>query len=312
MERSHQSLVVCVVLLLIGSICTISAAEKEPAKRVFSLVVRGGAGSFAVGDLNTSLGSMDEYYWWLRLAAPDDIAGEFTEVSGRFKDWEVEFQWAAWKGLSIGVALSGPVRLSDKSALSYLYDDTTSYLVQSGIRVAAPIKFSLYYSLPIFLNVKLVINGGVGLYHARMTQTYEWLHRYLNDTQNVGNYHFDVTGYEAGYHFGLGLEYKLNDRFSLMAEGRWRFAKIKSLKGSSALYSKLFYVQGDDFISSESDSQSGYLYHYLVADFAGFQQEELGVYADPTTIADEVTGLRKAFLDLSGFTFRIGLRIGLF
>lgn len=312
MKRFYRASLVCVVLLLFESVGTISAAEKKPAKRAFSLVIRGGAESFAVGDMNTTLSSTDAYYWWLRLAAPDDIAGEIAEVSGRFKDWEAEFQWAPWKGLSIGVALSGPVRLSDKSSLSYLYDDTTTYFVKSGIRAAAPVKFSLYYSLPIFSNVKLVINGGVSLYHARMTQTYEWLHRYLDDTQNVGSYHFDVTGNKAGYHCGLGLEYKLNDRFSLMAESQWRFAKIKSLKGSSDLYSKLFYVQGDNFISSESDSQSGYLYHYLVADFAGFQQEELGVYADPSTIANEVSGLRKAFLDLSGFTFRIGLRIGLF
>ncbi len=312
MKRSYWSLSVCIVFLFIGSICTISAAETRPAKRAFSLVVRGGAGSFAVGDLNTTLSSFDGFYWWLRAAASQDIIGEISELPDHFIDWEAELRWNVWKGLSIGIALSEPIRLHDRSSLSYLYDDATSYSLQSEIRVAAPLKFNLYYSLPVFSRLNIIANGGIGIYHARMAQTYDWLRRYLDDTQNIGSNHFDVTGYRAGYHCGLGLEYKLNDRFSLMAEGQWRFAKIESLKGNSDLRDRLMYVQGENTISSTSDSQSGYLYHYLVADFAGFQQEELGVYADPSTIANGVTGLRKAFLDLSGFTFNIGLRIGLF
>jgi hypothetical protein len=42
-----------------------------------------------------------------------------------------------------------------------------------------------------------------------------------------------------------------------------------------------------------------------------FKRELLAVYSDP----DSVTGIsdvRKATLDLDGFTFKIGLKIGLF
>jgi hypothetical protein len=287
-----------------------SAAEREPVKRAFSLVIRGGAGSLDVGDMNTALTSIDGYYWWIRATYPDWVIGKIPAAFDRFKDWEAEIQWAAWKGLSVGVALSGPIHLNSKGFVSYLYSYTLTYSVESEARMAAPVKLNLYYSFPIHSNFNLVLNGGIGLYHARMTQTYNWLRRYLDGTDVIGNYHFDVTGNTAGYHCGVVLEYKLNDRFSMMAESQWTFAKIKSLKGS-ANYLNNEYDEIGDTISSESSSEDGYLYHYLV-DLYSYYREELAVYSDPSTIVDEVSGLRKAFLDLSGFTFKIGLRIRLF
>jgi hypothetical protein len=315
MKRFHLSLLFCTILVLIDPISTLNAAEREPAKRAFSLVIRGGAGSFNVGDLNTTLSSIDTVFDAGRQAYPDYITGRFPEASGRFKDWEVEIQWTAWKGLSVGVALSGPVHLNSKGFISYLYTWTQAYSVESEVRMAAPIKFNLYYSFPFGSKFHLILNGGVGLYHGRMAQTYNSQRRYLDtsgygaDTDVIGNYHFDVSGHAAGFHCGVALEYEFNDRFSITAEGQWRFAKIKSLKGSSEYATRTSNVYGGDITSSDSDSQHGYLYHYIV-DLYGW--EELAVYSDPSIAGDGVSGLRKAFLDLSGFTFRIGLRIGLF
>jgi hypothetical protein len=311
MKRFYPSLLVYIVFLSIGSICTISAAERKPIKQAFSLVIREGFGSLTVGDLNTTLSSCNTYrYWWLRESDPKWIAGELVEVPDRFKDWEAEFQWAAWKGLSVGFAISGPIRLHDKGSVSYVYGEAETNSVESEIRVAVPVKFNLFYSLPIFSKLNLVVNGGIGLYHARMTQIYEYLYFDNPATETTGSYQFDVSGNKTGYHCGFALEYRLNNRVSMMAESQWRFAKIKSLKGSSDLTLESY--ESNQLISSESDSQDGYLYHYIVTDAYGFYHEELGVYADPSTIEDEVSDLRKAFLDLSGFTFKIGLRIRLF
>jgi len=181
--------------------------------------------------------------------------------------------------------------------------------------MAAPIKLNLYYSFPIHSKFNLVLNGGVGLYHARMSQSYDWQRRYSSDESGygadvnvVGNYNFNVSGRTTGYHCGVGLEYKFNDRFSMMAEGQWRFAKIHSLEGTGNRTTRLSYVSGGDIISSTSDSQEGYLYHYIY-DLYGY--EELEVFENP----DDVSGIsevRKATLDLGGFTFKIGLKIGLF
>ncbi len=315
MKRLCLCLFCCAILLSSGPLSILNAAEREPAKRTFSLVVRGGAGSLGVGDLNTTLTSINAAYDAGREAYPDYITGKFSGASGRFKDWEVEIQWVAWKGLSVGVAVSGPVHLNSKGFISYLYTWTQAYSIQSEVRMEAPIKLNLYYCFPIRSKLNLVLNGGVGLYRARMAQTYNWQRRYLDtsqygvDTDVIGNYHYDVSGHAIGLHCGVGLEYEFNDRFSIMAESQWRFAKLKSLKGSSEYATQTSNVYGGDITSSDSDSQTGYLYHYVV-DLYGY--EELAVYSDPSLAGGGVSGLRKASLDLGGFAFKIGLRIRLF
>jgi len=306
-------IVLCIVLFMFCLMSSaIFAADEESDKHTLSLVIRGGAGSFGIGDLNTTLTSMDGYYDWLREVYPNDITGSFSEASGHFEDWEAEIQWVAWKGLSIGLALSGPVHINNKGSISFLYGWTSAESIESEVRTKAPIKFNLYYSLPVFSKVDLAISSGIGLYNARMLQNMHWLYRYLNDTDTIGSYVFNVTGKTMGYHCGVVLEYKFDDRFSMLAEAQLRFAKIKSLKGSGTYTEQRRYVAGHEIISEESDTQEGYLYHYYEDMYGVYFMEALQVFSDPSAIEAYVTELRKATLDLNGFTFKIGLKIGLF
>jgi hypothetical protein len=306
-------IVLCIVLFMFCLMSSaIFAADEESDKHAFSLVIRRGAGSFGIGDLNTTLTSMDGYYDWLREVYPNDITGSFSEASGHFEDWEAEIQWVAWKGLSIGLALSGPVHINNKGSISFLYGWTSAESIESEVRTKAPIKFNLYYSLPVFSKVDLAISSGIGLYNARMLQNMHWLYRYLDDTDTVGSYVFNVTGKTMGYHCGVVLEYKFDDRFSMLAEAQLRFAKIKSLKGSGTYAERRCYVAGGNIISEESDTQEGYLYHYYEDMYGVYFMEALQVFSDPSAIEAYVTELRKATLDLNGFTFKIGLKIGLF
>jgi len=313
MKRSYAVAATFVSFLLCGSVIALSAGETEPAKRAFSLVIRGGAGSLGIGDLNTTLASIDAAYDSGRDVNPNYTFGHVREVSGRFKDWELEVRWTVWKGLSVGAALSGPVHLRGYGNISYMYTWTQSYTIESEVRMASPIKLNLYYSIPVHSKVNLILNGGAGLYHARMSQNYDWQRRHHDLTEEGnydvgGNYHFDVSGRAVGCHFGVALEYKVNDRFSMMAEGQWTFAKIKSLKGSCEYASVTSYVYGGgDIISSESYSYEGDLYHYINT----YGYETLGVNSDPDNLA-EMSEVRKATLDLGGLTVKIGLKIGLF
>jgi hypothetical protein len=303
-----------VSFLFIGSINTMNAAEKIPVKQSFSLVLREGFGSLGVGDMNTMLSSTTAVYDRAKEGSQEYMFGTFPEVSGRFKEWGVEIRWRAWKGLSIGVALSGAVHLQGNGNISYAYTWTQSSSIESEVRRKTPINLNLYYSFPVFSRVNLILNGGVGLYHARMSQTHNWQRRYLDyseygaDTDVVGNYHYDVSGHTTGFHCGAALEYKFDDRFSMLAEGLWTFAKIRSLYGGSEYASETSLVYGGDITSSNSSSEDGFLYHYIEN---AFGWEQLTFFSDP----DSVTGiseLRKATLDLGGFTLKIGLKIGLF
>lgn len=302
--------VVLFMLCLMSS--TISAAAEESDKHVFSLVIRGGAGSFGIGDMNTTLTSMNAYYDGWRDLHPDRIIGEFSAASGHFEDWEAEIQWVAWKGFRIGFALSGPVHINNQGSISLLLIQTSAESIESEVRIKAPVKLNLYYSLPVFSKVDLAISSGIGLYNARMLQNIHWLYRYLDDTDTIGSYVFDVTGKAMGYHCGVVLAYKFDDRFSMLAETQLRFAKVQSLKGSGTFSEQSSYVYGGNIISEESDTQEGYLYHYYQDMYGVYLMETLKVLSDPSAIEAYVTELRKATLDLNGFTFKIGLKIGLF
>lgn len=316
MKRVWFSVLICILCLYCG---LVSAGEKGSAKRAFSLVIREGFGSISVGDLNTTLSSINSAYDGIRAYRPERCVGEILEVPNRFKDWEAELQWAAWWGFSIGLAVSGPTRFYDKSFLTYTIVDyagtqSENDTYESEIRVSAPIMFNLYRSFSIFSKVNLAVNGGIGYYRARMTLT-EIMHlRYPLDDISLTYFNFNVAGKGVGYHCGLALEYKFNDRFSMMAEGRWRFAKIRTLKGSTSTTHQAWDEEGNLY-STGSNSMEGPLYHYIGTDLRlGRPHEKLSVndFPPPWWGIDFPRDIREAFLDLGGFTFRIGLRIRLF
>lgn len=86
------------------------------------------------------------------------------------------------------------------------------------------------------------------------------------------------------------------------------------LKGNSLTETQVFDVAGNlTFINTSSTD--GILYHYIGLDFStGRMREKLVVEnLDPPWYGiDLPTDIRRAFLDLGGFTLKIGLRIGLF
>ncbi len=299
--------------------CSIGAAGGATEKR-FSIVVREGFGSIKVGDISTTLSSINSIYDSVREEYPERCVGEILPLPNGFKDWDAELQWKAWRGLSVGIAVSGPMRFYQKSFLTYTIiqdraTQTENVTWESKVRVSAPIKFNLYYSLPIISNVNLLINGGIGYYHARIEQTEQWQFRYLLDNSALGQNYFNVTGRRIGYHCGLALEYKFNGRFSMTIESQWRFARIKSFKGSQLLTNESFDEYGN-LILSESNTMEGILYHYMGDDLMvpNVRHEKLLLedIAPPWYGVDNPSDIRKAFVDLSGFTFKIGLKIGLF
>jgi hypothetical protein len=134
------------------------------------------------------------------------------------------------------------------------------------------------------------------------------------DAQVLETYLFDVAGQCLGYHFGISFEYRLNGRFSLLTEGCWKFIKIASFTGDTSAKNQVFSPDGE-ITYSFADTLNGILYHYDGLDeYTGHWQEKLIVenLEPPWYGIDFPTDIRKAFLDLGGFTFKIGLKIRLF
>jgi len=286
----------------------------------FSLVAREGFGSIKVGDINTTLASINSAYDSVRAEHPERAVGEILPVPNGYRDWEAELQWRGWKNLSVGIAVSGPTRYFQNSFLTYTIIESGATQTENDtwtpeIHVPAPAKLNLHYSIPVISNVNLIVSGGIGYYHARIEQTVQWQFRFETEASALGRYIFNVTGRQVGYHCGLGLGYNLNERFSMIIEGQWRFAKIRYFKGNCFLQ----FAQYDAFgnlISVASESLEGILYHYIGDDLRiPYERHEKIILENipaPWYGIDLPSDIRRAFLDLGGFTFRIGLKIGLF
>lgn len=306
--------VICAFFILCGSV---SASDKK-----FSLVIREGFGTIKVGDVNTTLSSLNTAYDYVRETHPMGCVGDILPLANKFKDWEAEIRYNLWKGLHVGIAVSGATRHSGESAVTYTIFGGTAGDLQTDIetwktdiRVSAPVKLNLYYSIPIVSKLDLVVNGGIGYYHARITQMNQWQFRFPADDSAVGYDSYDVSGKCLGYHGGLALEYKFNSRFSMSMESQWRATKIRTFKGSISTYADSYDSSGN-YLNSVSASLDGILFHYMGDSLRiPYQRHEKMIvenFDPPWYGIDIPSDIRHAFLDLGGFTFKIGLKIGLF
>lgn len=291
----------------------ISLAEaKPPIKSPFSLVLRGGLSSIFVGDPNTTLGSFNAMFDHFRETNPDIIKGKISKVPSAQLGGEVELQWAVGK-FSLGLAVSAPARLHQKSSLTYIIDDyagiqINEYIYDVEVRTSATPILSLYYSSRLASTLDYFINGGIRHYDASLTfDTETNIQPVIGETVNAERFIIS-RGSSLGYHVGIGLEYRLSARTAFLVDGQWRLCRIRALRGTELA---IAYSNGTELYRAVKE---GNLYHLNVEDpYTGFRRDDLIVAAAPPEggiyFPDDI---REAVLDLGGLTCRIGFRISLF
>jgi hypothetical protein len=291
------------------------------AQTRFSLLFNEGFGSARIGDVNTTLVSTNAAYDVLRKNVPGAVAGEYLPMPTRFRDWQAELIWNVWRGLRIGIAVSGPLHFSGTSVLTHTwfgyqsgFPQTMNNTLASDIHVSAPIRLNLGYTIPIMSRVNLVVQGGIGYYRAQIDRTWSFVFRNPDESSDIGEHYLNVTGKQIGYHGGIALEYAFAKSVSLILAGDWRLAKIESFEGSELHHIDIF--DGYGVLQESSDlTSNGFLYHLIGdADYIWDVRHEKLILSSsfPDYGYDNPFGQRKAFLDLGGFTFRIGVKIGLF
>src|SRR5512140_1801354 len=174
--RFRYGLIFILTLLLCSSLAN--------AQRRFSFLFNEGFGSVKIGDINTTLVSTNEAYDVLRQNIPGAVAGDYLPLPTRFRDWQAELRWNVWRGLSIGVAVSGPFHFSGISVLTHTmfgfqsgFPQTMNNTLASDIHVSAPIRLNLDYTIPIMSRINVTANGGIGYYRARIERTWSFVFR---------------------------------------------------------------------------------------------------------------------------------------
>lgn len=301
------------VFSMVFLIRIVYSEEIENFKPKFSIKLTGGYGYVPLGDINefldtrSDLSRKEEIYWSEKFFLMDEI-----------------------KNINYGLNFEGELRIniSSKFAVAvgteYIHAKKESYLILRGKNsiktytaresyepkiTIIPVKLGIYYKLPLLPRTSLLFNIGGGYYFAKSSlffdQHEEWSSlsydsAYFESFWTEHTYKFN--GGNFGFHGGIGFEYSLGKNLSLVIEGQGRYVKIKELKGK------------DIMITSWGDKKKiyGILWYYN-------REMENKIYTY-LTILDRSSpdlpylpsNIRKAALNLSGFSLRIGIRIKLF
>jgi hypothetical protein len=315
MRYKAKPLVIFIFLLLL--IKSVYPEEKRPFKPGFSIKLMSGRGFVAIGDVNKCIESVNnnEVFEYWRKHDPNSIAGEIKTLDNWVYDWEAEMRIDLSPRFSVGIAASAPFHRSNESSLSFalmeerdLIPQITAMYYRPEIKLSIPVKLNFYCSLLHGTRFNAFLNAGVGYYPGKISEYnkfvitspssgYSW---WLSDN-------WEVNGkFPFGFHGGFGLEYRLIKNLSLVIDFLGKYIRISNLKGRHEHKdSHGTYIE-----------EKGTLYYFTMWQLGiGARYANLEVWEKPRDKGGVLRGeadIKKAVLDLSGFSLRVGVRINLF
>lgn len=285
--------------------------EGKNFKPKFSIKLTGGLGYVKFGDINLSLGSVNnnEVFEYWRKNDPERVDGKIKKLNSWINDWEIELRIDITPEIAVGIATSGAIHRKNESSLTYTYkgsagDQISAFTYRPEFEASMPVKLNLYYSVAYGPKSRIVFNGGIAHYSAKASQYRkfeltppdsfsEWVKRY-----------WDINRKSFfGFHLGVGWEYSLTKNIALIIEGQGRYARSKGFKGN---------MQLEHIFEGIYHEEKGTLYYIDFWDPAiGALYTDLEVWEKPPEIILFKGIIREAFLDLGGLSLRVGIRIKL-
>jgi hypothetical protein len=303
----HLALVSCLVSFSY-------AGQSSDSRPRFSIKLGGGGMYYRMGDINSHMESISSR---LTSGTMQGLSKESVPLlSNWIGTWEVEGRIMIWKKLELGISISSPRHSSQDTNLPLvsIFDQQGAVIgafsSTQNIDLRTTLRGSLYYSLPVFSHLDLSVNGGIGLYAGRMSEAFDY------DILDVSGAAWYWTSWATdwkralGYHVGIGAEYMLNRHFALAVDIRYQYARMSdfsaTMNSDSNLWPPGFYYDSNGDLYAWGWGEDGPL---------GMSYGELIVWQGTPPITGGTMGSHargKAFLDLSGFSFMIGIRISLF
>lgn len=113
----------------------------------------------------------------------------------------------------VEVPARGPLRASEQ---------TSSLKLRS-----VPARVGLQYGFPLGQRLRLLVEGGAGLYFTR----FQWSDRAVWDGRRITHLQSETSGHDFGFHGGVSLDIGLSGRFGLVVGVQGAYANIGGLKG---------------------------------------------------------------------------------
>jgi hypothetical protein len=311
MKNIRTSLALIFTFLL--AVQLVSSEEKRPSRPRFSLKVTGGWGSrVPIGDVNDCLASFNnnEVFEIHRKYETGQVIGEIKTLDDQISHWEAELRFDLTPRITFGIATSAPFHTRNQSSVTYTIlgyagSQIMTWTFRPEIRVSYPIKLSAYYVLPLFHRLSISVGGGVGVYPAKISQ----FRRYdaIYPDGDIGWFissQLAKQNHGFGFHGNIILECSLKNRLALVAEFQARYVKISNFKGT---------LKASDH-DGNSAQIAGTLYYFTEWGLSiGARYATLEIMEKPPELSIRfIKDIRKAVLDLNGYSLRIGLRIRLF
>lgn len=267
-------------------------APRVPAERTdkISTVFWLGGRRASASDLNDGAQGLADYYETRLAASPGNEvqAVHFGYLFGA----EVRIPLASGFFVSLGAAYS-----SGEAASSVIFKGGSSegsYSAKPGYRTASIGLAVLYYPLRL-----LYVRGGIDYAFARCSYFYRYSQPQPSEPAEFWQ---QWTGRASssgfGYLLGIGFEWPLGRRLALVAEAALRSEALGGLEGED------LYQESSGYESREK----GALY-YIRAAAGGTETLPLVFVRDKEPSEAGVVDARKAELELSGYTLRLGLQV---
>jgi len=263
-----------------------------------SLKLQGGWASLSGGDVNHGT----QAYFDFREAQWGASEGGYRPVHNGYEfGGDIIYELTPRLGLSFG---AGYLRISRASrAALYIPEVIGPYagLIAEPTLDAVPIRLGLDFAIP--LNKRLNLHTEIGAsYFFRARYSDEW-RMLISSMDTVVGYFDIVTRAERkrapiGFQGGIGLEYMLSQRLSLVIDAKGRYARFSGWHGSSVLESD----------TETPFSEEGTLYYEVVPMLAGSPRLIMVQSAPPNGPGGEP---RQAVVDFSGINLQVGIRIRL-
>jgi len=284
---------------MIGFFSFVKGVQSENFDKGFSIKLTGGYGNVAVGDINAVLEGQDSLFNYFTTIAGYTKEGEFKDLNKGF-EYECEFIVDINEHFGIGIGAGYIQRKQLNKFTIEMWENYEYQYMASFIDPklsAVPIKLSIYYFFPLTTRLNLYLNGGIGYYFGKIQYS-------TSDELQMGHDQWiTISEIEAkdnglGFHGGIGIEFNIIKNIAFFIEGAGRYAKLKDW-------------EGDEILTSNGDVErtAGTLWCYGIPysdgrEYFSWLSVQKEKPSDPN-----IKNVRKAEVDYSGFSFRIGLKI---
>jgi hypothetical protein len=281
----------------------IGIGQAQDSTERFSFKFTGGYGTAAFKNINTLFEDLNTSMDSIAQLTGGTRTGELGKLNKWGFDLGGEFIVNLAGGFGVGI---GAGYIEQRSMDSEIGVSEPIWFGEFSISIATefsaiPASLSLYYLLPLTPIGNIYVNGGIDYYFGKLAanvRVEEDLVLYPPPSWDESELEVKDQGF--GFHGGAGVEFKVGSNIGLFVEGRGKYCKLKSWKGKESVTDSV----------GASDELTGTLWYVEVEALSGSGiYQPIYILSDVEPSVPGIRNVRKFETDLSGVSFRAGIRI---